>query len=84
MYANSFATCSGGHVGAQRPGGVGVADAPGQVGHVFEHVRLVDESVLWLDLGAVETDLHAAEGLQLQTGGGDDDVGVEVLDRTSA
>ena len=69
---------AGGHVRAQRPGGVGVADAPDQVGHVLEHVCLVGEPVLWLDLGAVHGDPHAAECLQLQAGGGHDDVGVEV------
>ncbi len=69
----------GGHVGPQRPRRVGIAHTPCQVGHVLQQVRLVDEPILWLDLVAVEADGGAAECLQLQTGGGDDDVGVEVL-----
>ena len=44
-------------------------------------MRLVDESVLRFDLLAVEADRRAPERLQLQAGGGDDDVGVEVLSR---
>ena len=42
----------------------------------------VDEPVLRLDLRAVDAQLHTAERLQLQAGGGDDDVGIDALTRT--
>ena len=71
-----------GEVCPQRPRRVDVADAPRRVRHVLEHVLLVDEPVLRLDLGAVDAQQHAAERLQLQAGGGDDDVGVDAFTRT--
>ncbi len=74
-----FCRGPGGDVGAQRPGCLRVAHTPEQVGHVVEHVRLVDEAVAGIDLDAVQADRGAAERLQLQAGGGDDDVGIEVL-----
>src|SRR5246127_1528526 len=68
-----------GHVGSQRPRGVGIPDAPEQIRHFLQHVGLVDEAVLRLDLGAVQRHHHAAQRLQLQTRGGHDDVGIQML-----
>ena len=70
--------CTRGDVGAQRPRRIRVAHAPEQVGHVFEHVRLVDETLGGIDLFAVHADRGPAQRLQLQARGGDDDVGVEM------
>lgn len=77
MCASSFAVARA-HVGAQRPGRVRVTHTPEQVGHVFEHVRLVDKAIPRVDLDAVEADRGPAKRLQLQAGGGDDNVRIEV------
>ena len=67
-----------GEVALQRPRGVGVAERDRQVGHAAEHHALVAHRLGDLDLAAVDGDLHAAERQQVQAGGGDDQVGLEL------
>ena len=68
-----------GHVGSQRPGCVDVSETPRHVRDVLEQVLLEDESVVGLDLRAIDAEGHAAQCLQLQPRRGDDHVGVDVL-----
>src|SRR5690349_11023590 len=51
----------GDQVGLERPGGVGVADREGEVGHAREHQRAVGEARGRVDLLAVDGELDVAE-----------------------
>ena len=68
-----------GDVGLQRPRGVGVADDPGQVRNVLQQRALVGHELAEAARLAVDTHLDAAEDLELQAGGGDDDIGLQLL-----
>ena len=63
----------------QRPGGIGVADGPCQVGHILDHAAAVGVVVARLLLGAIDRDRRTAHGDEFEAGRGDDDVGVEAL-----
>ena len=65
-------------VGPQRPGGVAVADAEGEVRDAGEHRALPDELLAGRP-ALVDRRVDATERQQLQPGGGDDDVGLEEL-----
>lgn len=68
-----------GHVGAERPRGVPVADNLAHVGHVGQHGEA--PHVLFGDIDglAVDGEVNAAQEAQVQPRGGDDDVGVKLL-----
>jgi len=65
------------YVGTQRPGRLGIAHTPEQVGHVFEHICLVDETVSDIDLGAVQADRGPPSACSCRPCR-NDDVGIEV------
>src|SRR3546814_942 len=68
-----------GQVATQRPGRICVPDGKGQVRHALEHHALVGETVLQVDRFAVHGQLDAAEEQQLESGGRDDDVCLQLL-----
>src|SRR5205814_8173894 len=61
-------------VGLERPGRVGVADGEREVGYAAEHHALVRHGFREVDVAAVHGERDPAEGEQLESGGGDDDV----------
>jgi hypothetical protein len=63
----------------QRPGGVRVPDGHREVRDAADHAAAVDDRLRVVDLLAVDRQDHAAEQLQVEAGGGDDDVGRQVL-----
>ena len=67
-----------GQVALERPRGVRVAEREGQVRHAAEHHALVGHRLGELDVAAVDGELHAAERQQVEAGGGDDQVGLEL------
>ncbi len=67
----------GDDVDLERPRGVDVADGEGEVGHVREHESLVGKRLRQPDLPAVNHQLDAAEGLQVEARCGHDHVGLE-------
>ena len=66
-----------GQVAFQRPRRVGVTERRCEVRHVGIHHALVVQGARKIDRAAVDADLEAAEHLQIEAGGGDDDVGLE-------
>jgi hypothetical protein len=68
-----------GQIAFQRPGRIGVAERRREIGHVGIHHALVVQRLGEFDRAAVDADLHAAEHLQNEPGGGDDDVGLNSL-----
>nr|POE48055.1 hypothetical protein CFP56_01383 [Quercus suber] len=69
----------GGGVGAEGPGGVGVADDDGRVRDALDHGALPDVLVGHAHGLAVDGDVGTTEQADAEAGGGDDDVGVEDL-----
>jgi len=65
----------------QRPRRVRVADGEGEVRHSGEHQALVGQAAGQVHRRAVDREGDAAEGEQLQPGGGDDDVGGQLAAR---
>ena len=70
-----------GDVGLERPGRVGVAEDPGEIGNVLEQDSLVEHALAESLCLAIDDELHPSEDLQIQPGRGDDDVGFKVLAR---
>ena len=64
---------------AQCPRSVGVAYAESEVGNVAQHRPFVNEAVARIDRRAIDRELYGAQSQHLQTSGGDDDVGIELL-----
>ena len=58
--------------------------ANAKFGTPLEHRALVDDAFGQLDRLAVDVELDAAEREQVEAGGGDDDVGVELLARSAS
>ena len=71
------AQVGGGDVGLQRPWRVGVAENPGQIGDVLHQQTLVGHLVVQLARLTVHGQFHSTEHLDVQTGCGDDDVGLQ-------
>src|SRR6185503_8147668 len=69
----------GDKVALQRPRRVCIADGKGEIGYVAEHHAFIDQRLWHHDRRAVHDELHAAEEFQNETGGGHDDVRVEVF-----
>ena len=63
----------------QRPRRVGVADGEREVRHAAQHHALVGHRVGEVDSAAVDGQLDATQGEQLQAGGGHHDVGLELF-----
>ncbi len=69
----------GGEIRLQGPRRVGIAESRRQVRHIGKHHALVAQGLAQIGRHAVDHDLRAAHQLHLQPGGGDDDVGRELL-----
>ena len=67
-----------GQIRLERPWGVDVAEHVTEVRYILEQHALVGHATAGLLRLAIDAQLHAAEHLQLQTGGGDDDVGLQL------
>ena len=68
-----------GEIAFQRPGRVGVAEGRREIGHVGIHHALVVAACSQKSIvAAVDAHLHAAQHLQHEAGGGDDDVGLKL------
>ena len=72
----------GRHIRLQSPGGIGVAEAGGEVRHPAVHHALVAEAFGQIDAGPVHAHLQPAHQLHVEPGGGDDDVGPQLLARS--
>ena len=69
-----------GQVALQRPRGVGVAERRGQVRHAVVHHALVGQRLAEVDRRAVDGELRSRPAPRsCRPGGGDDDVGVQLL-----
>ena len=68
-------------IGPQRPGGIGVAEDGCEIGHVTEHDALVGQRTGHIDRSVVDDDLEPCDELQVQAGGADHQIGIELLAR---
>ncbi|MNO93285.1 hypothetical protein D3C76_848820 [compost metagenome] len=82
--AEQAAQVSGGQADLECPRHVGVAEDPGHVRQVFQQHTLVGHLLADRVRRAVDRDGHAAQQLQAQPGGSDDDVGWQFLARLEA
>ncbi|KAI3477047.1 hypothetical protein L1887_61344 [Cichorium endivia] len=68
-----------GAVRAERPGCVGVADRDGVVGQALHHAALPDKQLVGLDGLLVHRGLDVTANVELEAGGGDDEVARDAL-----
>ena len=66
-------------VGAHGPGRAKVAEDIGHVGHVREHDATVRPALRVVERLAVDREVDVAQHIHVEAGGGDDDVGVQMV-----
>ena len=79
MWLSSRQTKSATRSDAQRPAGAEIAEHPDHVGHAGEHHAAIGDGLGEIQRLAVDDEVDVAQDVQVEAGGGDDDVGLELL-----
>ena len=74
----------GDQIGAQGPARAEIPEHPRHVGHAGEHHAAIGHRLGEHQRLAVDGEVDIAEDAEMEAGGGDDDVGIELLRRISA
>ena len=69
----------GDQVRAERPARPEIAEHPHHVGHAGEHHAAIGDRVGEIERLAVDGEIDVAQHVEIEAGGGDDDVGLELL-----